>query len=483
MAANPSRFCLHLECPFRLYLFRANTTSHGSETCPNCRANVPRFSLLQLFPTEDDRFCVKTKEELESLQKKLNGVKACNEEYKNKMNDVTLKLNAAKKNLNKSNKDYDDINTKYLNHRNNCVNIIAKSDKKELISEIENIKLEKEYFQKKCCDLKPSRTSSKIITRSISTLPRQIQSPPQPSQDGFLSNCHFLIVNELKKVSGATNHLHFNEQRVLEHGGTVAYHYTNMVTHVIGISQKNSDVLRGLKECKKCATDYWLSDVISERKMVKPWLPHHFPIPYSENNLPLENNKIAIVNFDKNEYIKIKVMAESVGATVINKISCSTDIVITSKLEGEMIKKALALKLPVVNAQWINDILFDKKIGLKNFKLKKYQQFDSHNLYSMNYNMVSHVMEAWEKHSDVPKLQFSTNKVGNNSTLANNKRKTCVIQELSESSINNDNSNNAVIPVATTSNEAEPREEKQKTVVDKEHKSTFYVTLWQITRK
>lgn len=46
------------------------------------------------------------------------------------MNDVTLKLNAAKKNLNKSNKDYDDINTKYLNHRNNCVNIIAKSDKK-----------------------------------------------------------------------------------------------------------------------------------------------------------------------------------------------------------------------------------------------------------------------------------------------------------------------------------------------------------------
>jgi len=64
------------------------------------------------------------------------------------------------------------------------------------------------------------------------------------SSDGFLSNCHFWIVDELRKVSGATNHLHFNEDRVLEHGGTVAYHYTNMVTHVIGISQKNFDVIR-----------------------------------------------------------------------------------------------------------------------------------------------------------------------------------------------------------------------------------------------
>jgi len=45
-------------------------------------------------------------------------------------------------------------------------------------------------------------------------------------------------------VSGATNHLYFNEQRILEHGGTIAYHYTNMVTHVIGISQKNADVIR-----------------------------------------------------------------------------------------------------------------------------------------------------------------------------------------------------------------------------------------------
>jgi len=62
--------------------------------------------------------------------------------------------------------------------------------------------------------------------------------------DGVLSNCHFWIVDEFRKVSGAINHLHFNEQLVMEHGGTVAYHYTNMVTHVICISQQNEEVIK-----------------------------------------------------------------------------------------------------------------------------------------------------------------------------------------------------------------------------------------------
>jgi len=57
-----------------------------------------------------------------------------------------------------------------------------------------------------------------------------------------------------------------------------------------------------------------------------------------------------------------------------------------------MITKALTLKLPVVNAQWINDILLNDKIGLQDFKHKKYQQFDLNNPYLLDYNMVSHIM-------------------------------------------------------------------------------------------
>lgn len=43
------------------------------------------------------------------------------------------------------------------------------------------------------------------------------------SSEGFLSNCHFLISDDLRKVSGASDHLYFNEQRIKEHGGIVAY--------------------------------------------------------------------------------------------------------------------------------------------------------------------------------------------------------------------------------------------------------------------
>lgn len=62
--------------------------------------------------------------------------------------------------------------------------------------------------------------------------------------EGFLSNCHFWIVNEYKELTGDSYHLHFNEHRLIEHGATVAYDYSSMVTHVLCNSQKNSEVLK-----------------------------------------------------------------------------------------------------------------------------------------------------------------------------------------------------------------------------------------------
>jgi len=52
---------------------------------------------------------------------------------------------------------------------------------------------------------------------------------------------------------------------------------------------------------------------------------------FSEDKLPYEHKQIAIVNFQLNEYHKIKAMVEVTGATVINKISRSTFIVISLK--------------------------------------------------------------------------------------------------------------------------------------------------------
>jgi len=46
----------------------------------------------------------------------------------------------------------------------------------------------------------------------------------------------------------------------------------------------------------------------------------------------------------------------------------------------------------VVNVQWLNDILFGAKLGIKEPRNLKYQQFDLHNPFLVNYDMVSHLM-------------------------------------------------------------------------------------------
>lgn len=63
-----------------------------------------------------------------------------------------------------------------------------------------------------------------------------------------------------------------------------------------------------------------------------------------------------------------------------------------SSLSGDIIDTAFALKRPIVNVQWLNDILFGAINGVKNPKNIKYQQFSLSNPFVVNYDMVSHLM-------------------------------------------------------------------------------------------
>lgn len=63
-----------------------------------------------------------------------------------------------------------------------------------------------------------------------------------------------------------------------------------------------------------------------------------------------------------------------------------------NRFEGTLVESALALNIPVVNVQWLNDILCGAQIGLKNPKNNKYQHFDLCDPFSVNYDMVSHLM-------------------------------------------------------------------------------------------
>ncbi|XP_025192282.1 PAX-interacting protein 1-like [Melanaphis sacchari] len=233
----------------------------------------------------------------------------------------------------------------------------------------------------------------------------------------------------------------------MEHGGTVANHYSNKVTHLICNSQKNNEVVRGLSDHKKCVTDYWLSDIISEKKIIKPWLSHHLPIPYSYDNLPCEDNQIAIVNFNKNEYFKAKVMAEILGACVTSNVSNSTHIVISQNLEGGIIRRALTLEIPIVNVLWIIDLFLGEKIGFHDSNKTKYQQYELSDPFSINSVRVSHLMEAWKDCSS-NHIKFVSNKVANMPTSAK-RMKTCFIHDFSKSGNNNDESESNVTSAIT----------------------------------
>lgn len=57
-----------------------------------------------------------------------------------------------------------------------------------------------------------------------------------------------------------------------------------------------------------------------------------------------------------------------------------------------MVKIAQNLGKPVVNVQWLNDILFGAHFGIKYPTSVIYQQFNLKDPFSINYEMVLHLM-------------------------------------------------------------------------------------------
>lgn len=57
-----------------------------------------------------------------------------------------------------------------------------------------------------------------------------------------------------------------------------------------------------------------------------------------------------------------------------------------------MVRQAFDLNKPVVNVQWLNDIILGANNSIQNPKNIKYKQFDLLDPFLVNYDMVSHLM-------------------------------------------------------------------------------------------
>ncbi|KAL4091951.1 hypothetical protein QTP88_026550 [Uroleucon formosanum] len=440
----------HYQCLMR-WLKRSNT-------CPHCRSSVLENNLIKLFLQDDPNARVtwdrKTDEEINTLKEQLKKMQEKETHNSNSIYSLEAQLKHTKTALDFCSRSVNLFKTEAENHKRNISNISAelklktvhfneseidrkklqagysllqlkiKSLKREFYDlqsvnssvidelklEIAELKSEKVYLQSRCNNIEninvdqPSTSKMHIENKNATSLQNQTKREycghdPEShiSTEKFLFGCVFFFANTCIKIEGSIyNNILMFKDYILKYGGLVEPVYNARITHVIVGTQENYIFEKSIKDGKRCVTNYWLTDIFSKKSMIPPWLAIHFPTPYRIDNLPCQHFKIAVVNFGKNESHKIGAMIELVGGDYTKEVTPRTDIVICLKSEGELVEKALAMNKPVVNVQWLNGILFGEKLGIKEPGNSKYRQFDLFNPFSVNYDMVSHLMEAWK---------------------------------------------------------------------------------------
>lgn len=236
--------------------------------------------------------------------------------------------------------------------------------------------------------------------------------------DKCLLGCIFLIV-EYDRCPDTIKDVPTWKQIILDHGGEIEPSYTLRLTHILCQTQKHPLVQQGLRDGKRCITAYWLSDIITKQQLMPPWYALHFPTPYSEER-PCRQMLISLTNFESDERNRVKFMIELTGARVTSYFSADNNILVTRKLEGKKVKKARDINRPVVNVQWLNEILFGHLSCMYQPENVKYQQFNLNNPFRVDYNLVLHLMGAWKMPINV--TQESYDRVRNNHVPVKRKR-------------------------------------------------------------
>lgn len=93
--------------------------------------------------------------------------------------------------------------------------------------------------------------------------------------------------------------------------------YCSRVTHVLCETQRHGVVMQALRDCKRCVTIVWLSDVIQRKQVLPPWTALHLPNIYLDTS-PASKHLISITGFEGFERQRIKQMIQFTGAKVIN---------------------------------------------------------------------------------------------------------------------------------------------------------------------
>nr|CAH7749107.1 unnamed protein product [Callosobruchus chinensis] len=210
--------------------------------------------------------------------------------------------------------------------------------------------------------------------------------------DLFLLGCIFVVV-EMENYLEET--IPGWRQKIEKHGGEIEKQYCSRVTHVLCETQRHGVVMQALRDCKRCVTIVWLNDVMQRKQVLPPWTALHLPNIYLDT-APASKHLISISGFEGNDRNRVKRMIKYTGAKCTTYFSKHNTLLISAKSDCKKSQYAKKWQIPVVNVQWLTDIMLGHFTAMNQMENQIYQQFPNPPNFSFDPKLVPNLMMAWK---------------------------------------------------------------------------------------
>ncbi|XP_074660001.1 PAX-interacting protein 1-like [Tubulanus polymorphus] len=179
-----------------------------------------------------------------------------------------------------------------------------------------------------------------------------------------------------------------------QYGGQVDASYSNRITHLLCANQKSDIYQLAVNDGKRVVTAHWLNACLTQKCMKPPWHVLHFPSIYGQNK-PCSSQIIAISKFSETERIQLKYMISCIGARYTSYMTATNSALICKKPSGSKYDKARDKRIPVLNVQWLNDLVMGHLEALKLPIPPKYQQFALKDDFQVDISRLHHLLKGW----------------------------------------------------------------------------------------
>ena len=242
----------------------------------------------------------------------------------------------------------------------------------------------------------PPQTLNQLAKNSSSAGDTASRAERSPREKPSLFNKFNLFFDGFAELIGKDTQREW-ERIVTNNGARVSPIYNDNVTHVILRHAACDAYHKALRDCKCIASAYWLNDVLLKEQLFPPCAPLHIPI---KNQKPkeMEGLKISVSNYEGSERVMVRDMISLLGANYTSYLSKKHDFLVTNKAHGIKYSKAKEWKVPIVNARFLVDALFQPGIPDRYKNLYRNIESGDH-LEIKNLEYLKSLLSVWTHHS------------------------------------------------------------------------------------